>query len=342
MAPLGLIQAALPLLLESPRPRLINITSDAGVEAYEGWGGYGAGKAALEHLGAVLAVEYPSAHRLVGRPRRPAHRDAPGRLPGRGHLGPARAGHRRARPSSTLIDSDRPSGRYRASRPRSASRSAGMTARWPLSRRRAAARARTRCRSRCRPSSRRRRRPRRAGMTRDAVRMLVADQVRRLAGAHPLLRAAPLPRRGRPRRHQHLGHLGRRGRRHDADGAARAGPPLDPAARRAVDRRGPPRRPGRSSDAAAGRDDRPAPAAAASPCSTPYSPGPGGVGVRLWVSPARDPGAAAHLPGPPRPADPLRLRAGQLPDHRPTRTSTPPSRARPRCRAPAGPSPPRS
>ena len=40
--------------------RVINVTSDAAVEAYEGWGGYGAGKAALEHLGAVLAAEFPS------------------------------------------------------------------------------------------------------------------------------------------------------------------------------------------------------------------------------------------------------------------------------------------
>ena len=60
VAPLGVTQAALPLLLASPRPRLLNVTSDAGVEAYEGWGGYGAGKAALEQLGAVLAVEYPA------------------------------------------------------------------------------------------------------------------------------------------------------------------------------------------------------------------------------------------------------------------------------------------
>jgi NAD(P)-dependent dehydrogenase (short-subunit alcohol dehydrogenase family) len=59
VAPLGLIQDALPLLSDSPQPRIIDITSDAGVEAYEGWGGYGAGKAALEHLGAVLAVEQP-------------------------------------------------------------------------------------------------------------------------------------------------------------------------------------------------------------------------------------------------------------------------------------------
>jgi NAD(P)-dependent dehydrogenase (short-subunit alcohol dehydrogenase family) len=59
VAPLALTQAALPLLLVGQQPRLINITSDAAVEAYEGWGGYGAGKAALEHLGAVLAAEHP-------------------------------------------------------------------------------------------------------------------------------------------------------------------------------------------------------------------------------------------------------------------------------------------
>src|SRR5580698_6632160 len=60
VAPLGLIQDALPLLLDSPRPRLIDITSDAAVEPYDGWGGYGAGKAALDQLGAVLALENPA------------------------------------------------------------------------------------------------------------------------------------------------------------------------------------------------------------------------------------------------------------------------------------------
>jgi NAD(P)-dependent dehydrogenase (short-subunit alcohol dehydrogenase family) len=39
--------------------RIINVTSDAGVEAYEGWGGYGASKAALEHMSAILAAENP-------------------------------------------------------------------------------------------------------------------------------------------------------------------------------------------------------------------------------------------------------------------------------------------
>ena len=57
VAPLALIQLALPLL--PPGGRIVNVTSDAAVEAYEGWGGYGAAKAALEQLPRVLAVEHP-------------------------------------------------------------------------------------------------------------------------------------------------------------------------------------------------------------------------------------------------------------------------------------------
>jgi NAD(P)-dependent dehydrogenase (short-subunit alcohol dehydrogenase family) len=57
-APLRLVQLALPLL-RSSRGRVINVTSDAGVVAYDGWGGYGSSKAALEQLSGVLAVEHP-------------------------------------------------------------------------------------------------------------------------------------------------------------------------------------------------------------------------------------------------------------------------------------------
>ena len=39
---------------------MINLSSDAAVEPYEGWGGYGASKAALDQLSAVLAAEHPS------------------------------------------------------------------------------------------------------------------------------------------------------------------------------------------------------------------------------------------------------------------------------------------
>ena len=58
IAPLALTQAALPLL-EASGGAVLNVTSDAGVEAYEGWGGYGSSKAALEHLSAILAAEQP-------------------------------------------------------------------------------------------------------------------------------------------------------------------------------------------------------------------------------------------------------------------------------------------
>ena len=60
VAPLGLVQEASESLDLSPDPRVLNITSDASVEAYPGWGGYGVTKAALDHLSAVLAVERPA------------------------------------------------------------------------------------------------------------------------------------------------------------------------------------------------------------------------------------------------------------------------------------------
>jgi NAD(P)-dependent dehydrogenase (short-subunit alcohol dehydrogenase family) len=58
-APLALIQEALPLLKRSPNPAIVNITSDAAHGAYEGWGAYGASKAALEQVSNVLAAEEP-------------------------------------------------------------------------------------------------------------------------------------------------------------------------------------------------------------------------------------------------------------------------------------------
>ncbi len=58
LAPLALVQTALPLLREA-HGAVLNISSDAAVEAYETWGGYGASKAALDHWSAVLAAEEP-------------------------------------------------------------------------------------------------------------------------------------------------------------------------------------------------------------------------------------------------------------------------------------------
>ena len=57
LAPLALIQLALPRIAAGGA--IVNVTSDAAVEAYPGWGGYGAAKAALERLTAVLAAERP-------------------------------------------------------------------------------------------------------------------------------------------------------------------------------------------------------------------------------------------------------------------------------------------
>jgi NAD(P)-dependent dehydrogenase (short-subunit alcohol dehydrogenase family) len=56
-APLALVQAALPRL--APRAAILHISSDAAIEPYVGWGGYGSSKAALDQLTAVLAAEQP-------------------------------------------------------------------------------------------------------------------------------------------------------------------------------------------------------------------------------------------------------------------------------------------
>lgn len=57
LAPLGVLQAVAPYL--KPKAAIINVSSDAAVEAYEGWGGYGSAKAALEQMTAVFAAENP-------------------------------------------------------------------------------------------------------------------------------------------------------------------------------------------------------------------------------------------------------------------------------------------
>jgi NAD(P)-dependent dehydrogenase (short-subunit alcohol dehydrogenase family) len=56
-APLELLQAVAVSL--KPQATILNISSDAAVEAYEGWGAYGASKAALEQLSNILAAEHP-------------------------------------------------------------------------------------------------------------------------------------------------------------------------------------------------------------------------------------------------------------------------------------------
>ena len=110
VAPLALVQAVLPAL-ERAGGVVLDISSDAAVEAYEGWGGYGASKAALDRLTAVLAVEHPALRVYAVDPgdmatdmHRAADPDATG-LPEPAAVVPALL---------RLIDGDLPSGRYRA------------------------------------------------------------------------------------------------------------------------------------------------------------------------------------------------------------------------------------
>jgi len=80
--PIHLMQHALPIMQQSGSVgTIVNITSDAGVEAYPTWGGYGASKAALEHFSRVLAAELEdsSIRILVADPgdmKTQMHRDA--------------------------------------------------------------------------------------------------------------------------------------------------------------------------------------------------------------------------------------------------------------------------
>jgi NAD(P)-dependent dehydrogenase (short-subunit alcohol dehydrogenase family) len=78
VAPLALTQLLLPDLAAT-HGTIVNITSDAAVEPYPGWGGYGSSKAALEFLSAVLAEEQPDVRVLVADPgdmRTEMHQDA--------------------------------------------------------------------------------------------------------------------------------------------------------------------------------------------------------------------------------------------------------------------------
>ena len=79
VAPHALTRALLPQLV-ARRGTVLNITSDASVEPYEGWGAYGASKAALDHLTRILAAEQPDLRvppgARVRRRLRHAHRAA--------------------------------------------------------------------------------------------------------------------------------------------------------------------------------------------------------------------------------------------------------------------------
>jgi NAD(P)-dependent dehydrogenase (short-subunit alcohol dehydrogenase family) len=111
VAPLALVQLALPRL--TPGARILNISSDAAVEAYEGWGGYGSSKAALDQLTAVLAAERPELRVYSVDPgdmRTQMHQDA---FPGE-DISDRPPPEQSVPGLLTLIEGDLPSGRYKA------------------------------------------------------------------------------------------------------------------------------------------------------------------------------------------------------------------------------------
>jgi NAD(P)-dependent dehydrogenase (short-subunit alcohol dehydrogenase family) len=111
LAPLGLVQAALPRL--APGAAVVNITSDAAVEPYGDWGGYGSSKAALEQLTAILAAEHPELRVYTVDPgdmRTQMHQDA---FPGE-DISDRPPPEESVPGLLALIEGDLPSGRYRA------------------------------------------------------------------------------------------------------------------------------------------------------------------------------------------------------------------------------------
>ena len=110
--PLRLTQLALPLLRASAG-HIINVTSDAAVEGYEGWGGYGSSKAALEQWSKVLAAEEPAVRVWwvdPGDMNTRMHQEA---FPGE-DISDRQPPEAVVPAVLHLIDSDPPSGRYQA------------------------------------------------------------------------------------------------------------------------------------------------------------------------------------------------------------------------------------
>jgi NAD(P)-dependent dehydrogenase (short-subunit alcohol dehydrogenase family) len=111
IAPLALTQLVLPRLTE--HGAIVNVTSDAAVEPYDGWGGYGSAKAALDQLTAILAAEHPDLRIYAADPGDMRTRMHQAAFPGEDISD-------RPLPEASvpgllaLIEGELPSGRYRA------------------------------------------------------------------------------------------------------------------------------------------------------------------------------------------------------------------------------------
>jgi NAD(P)-dependent dehydrogenase (short-subunit alcohol dehydrogenase family) len=112
VAPLALTRELLPDLVAA-RGVVIAVSSDAAVEHYEGWGAYGASKAALDHLTAVLATEHPDLRVYAVDPGDMATDMHQAAFPGE-DISDRPAPETVVPGLLALIDGDLPSGRYRA------------------------------------------------------------------------------------------------------------------------------------------------------------------------------------------------------------------------------------
>jgi NAD(P)-dependent dehydrogenase (short-subunit alcohol dehydrogenase family) len=112
VAPLATFQAVLPALRHGGG-RVLDISSDAAVEPYAGWGGYGASKAALDQLSAVLAVEHPDLRIYAVDPGDMATDMHQAAFPGE-DISDLPAPETVVPSLLALVDGNLPSGRYRA------------------------------------------------------------------------------------------------------------------------------------------------------------------------------------------------------------------------------------
>jgi NAD(P)-dependent dehydrogenase (short-subunit alcohol dehydrogenase family) len=111
LAPVALAQLVLPRMPDGGA--IIDVSSDAAVESYAGWGGYGSSKAALDQLTAILAEEHPTLRIYSVDPgdmRTQMHQDA---FPGE-DISDRPPPDESVPGLLTLIEGDLPSGRYRA------------------------------------------------------------------------------------------------------------------------------------------------------------------------------------------------------------------------------------